>query len=55
MEHIRRLTEVVRSYGLSAHDASYLELAMRQGAALATLGSELLDAAAKSGAETWKA
>ena len=54
MEYVRRLCEITRLYGLSAYDASYLELAVRQRAALATLDGQLLDAAKKSGIETWK-
>jgi predicted nucleic acid-binding protein len=53
-EHVRRLCEIARTYGLSAYDASYLELAMRQKAPLATLDRQLLDAAVKSGVKTWK-
>ena len=54
IEHVRRLCEITRVYGLTAYDASYLELAMRHGAPLATLDRQLLDAAVKSGVGTWK-
>ena len=50
---VRRLSEIARAYGLSAYDVAYLELAMRQRAPLATLDRQLLDAAQKSGVETW--
>jgi predicted nucleic acid-binding protein len=53
MEEVRRLSEVSRTYGLSAYDAAYLELALRQGAPLATLDRQLLEAAKKSGLGTW--
>ncbi|MBE0467150.1 MAG: type II toxin-antitoxin system VapC family toxin [Candidatus Desulforudis sp.] len=45
-------TEVLstgRLYGLSAYDAAYLELAMREGTALATRDSVLRQAALQSG------
>ena len=38
-----------REYGLSAYDTSYLELAMRQGLALATQDAALREAAARAG------
>ena len=53
MGQVRRLSEIARAYGLSAYDVAYLELAMRRGAPLATLDRQLLDAAQKSGVETW--
>ncbi len=40
-----------REYKLSSYDASYLELAMRSGTALATLDKKLKKAAKKAGAE----
>jgi predicted nucleic acid-binding protein len=39
------------SYGLSAYDATYLELAMRLNASIATLDKELLTAAEKCNVE----
>ena len=39
---------VARTYGLSAYDASYLELALREGHPLATLDRNLRAAARKS-------
>lgn len=38
-----------RQFGLSSYDASYLELAMREGCPLATLDEKLRSAAEKSG------
>ncbi|CAN5352838.1 type II toxin-antitoxin system VapC family toxin [soil metagenome] len=44
-----RTVEVAREYGLTAYDASYLELAIRLRAPLATLDKKLRDAAAAVG------
>lgn len=41
--------QLARRYKLSAYDAAYLELALRQGAPLATLDENLLRAAQKAG------
>ena len=41
--------QIARRYRLSAYDASYLELAMREGLPLATLDEDLQKAAGKSG------
>ncbi len=41
--------QVARRYRLSAYDASYLELAMREGLPLATLDEDLQKAARKAG------
>ena len=41
--------QLARRYKLSAYDASYLELALRQGMPLATLDEDLLKAAKKAG------
>jgi predicted nucleic acid-binding protein len=41
--------QLARRYGLSAYDASYLEVALRAGLPLATLDSELITAAQKVG------
>ncbi len=41
--------QLARRYKLSAYDASYLELALRQGMALATLDEDLQKAAKKAG------
>lgn len=40
---------VARRYSLSTYDASYLELAMREGVELATLDAELIRAASQAG------
>lgn len=53
MEHVHRLSEIAREYALSVYDASYLELAMRLGASIATLDQQILKAAAKSGVQLW--
>ncbi|MGC1781610.1 MAG: type II toxin-antitoxin system VapC family toxin [Acidobacteriaceae bacterium] len=48
----RALSETLhlaRTYGLSAYDAAYLELAMREGFVLATLDGRLKNAAKKAG------
>lgn len=41
--------QLAREYGLTAYDASYMELAMRLGAPLATMDRQLADAAQKAG------
>ena len=41
--------QLARRYQLSAYDASYLELALRQGLPLATLDQDLQKAAKKAG------
>ena len=41
--------QLARRYKLSAYDASYLELALRRGIALATLDGDLQKAAKKAG------
>jgi predicted nucleic acid-binding protein len=43
--------QLARRHGLSSYDAAYLELALRQGLALATLDADLQRAAARSGVE----
>ena len=43
------LLRVARAHGLSAYDAAYLELAMRQGLPMATLDSRLANAARSAG------
>lgn len=46
---------VARRYRLSAYDASYLELALREGLALATLDDDLQKAARKAGVKRFVA
>ncbi len=43
--------DLARSHGLSAYDAAYLELALREGIALATLDKRLAQAAQECGVE----
>jgi len=44
-----RVLELAREQGLSAYDATYLELAMQQGLSLATQDAALREAAARAG------
>jgi predicted nucleic acid-binding protein len=57
-EEPRRVTgemfALARETGLSSYDASYLDLAMREGVPLATLHDALRKAAAKVGVELFK-
>lgn len=46
---ISRTCQLARSHGLTAYDASYLELALRHRACLATFDRKLADAARASG------
>ncbi len=46
-----RTLELARRHGIPAHDAAYLELAVREQLALATLNGALADAAAAAGVE----
>lgn len=43
--------QLARRFRLSAYDAAYLELALREGLALATLDGAMLDAAEVTGIE----
>jgi predicted nucleic acid-binding protein len=45
--------DVARRYRLSAYDASYLELAIRERLSLATLDADLRDAASRAGVKRW--
>ena len=45
----RRLMTLARKHRLTAYDAAYLELALREGIALATLDAELERAARAEG------
>ncbi len=47
----QRLLVLARAQGVSAYDAAYLELALRQGLPLATLDRRLGDAARAAGVE----
>lgn len=49
--HFQRLVPLMKEYGLTSYDASYLELAMRKGAALATLDKQMRKAAVACGVE----
>jgi predicted nucleic acid-binding protein len=46
--------QLSRRYRLSSYDASYLELALRNGAPIATLDDDLRRAANKAGVKTFK-
>ncbi|MBI5015091.1 MAG: type II toxin-antitoxin system VapC family toxin [Deltaproteobacteria bacterium] len=46
---MRRARTVARENGLTAYDASYLELAMRAGVPLATFDGDLAEAAGRQG------
>ena len=46
--------QLARRYRLSSYDASYLELAMRESAPMATLDEDLRRAAAKAGVKLFK-
>ena len=47
--------QLARRYRLSSYDASYLELALREGLALATLDEDLHKAAGKAGVKRFAA
>jgi predicted nucleic acid-binding protein len=49
MHGLGRTLELARRFGISAHDAAYLELAMREQFALATLSGALVEAARAAG------
>jgi predicted nucleic acid-binding protein len=52
---IRDGTATARQYGLTAYDAAYVELAVREGLALATLDGRMRDAALKAGVVVFEA
>jgi predicted nucleic acid-binding protein len=54
-ENVSEVLPVARTYGLSAYDAAYLELALRHGAPLATLDDKLEDAARRAGVGLFRA
>ncbi|MGB9335156.1 MAG: type II toxin-antitoxin system VapC family toxin [Candidatus Acidiferrales bacterium] len=45
---------ITREYGLSAHDAAYLDVAVRHGVPLAALDNALQKAGRKAGIEIFK-
>lgn len=49
VESVSRVLPLARQYGLSAYDAAYLELAVRQNVPLATLDGELRKAGKRAG------
>jgi len=51
-ETIERITSLARRFKISAYDASYLELAIRQGLPLATLDRKLKSVAKRAGVPT---
>ena len=55
LDTMSNLLPLGREYGLSAYDASYLDVAMSHGASLATLDSKLQNAARKTGVEIFRA
>ncbi|MGH9632986.1 MAG: type II toxin-antitoxin system VapC family toxin [Bryobacteraceae bacterium] len=48
-ESVSKVLPLAREYSLSAYDAAYIELAIRQGAPLATIDGGLRKAARKAG------
>ena len=48
---VSNILPLAREYGLSSYDASYLEVAIRRGAPLATLDTRLKSASRKAGIE----
>ena len=51
LDDISRLRAMALEYGLTAYDAGYLEIAIRNRLPLATLDKELQNAAKKAGVE----
>jgi predicted nucleic acid-binding protein len=51
---LTRDVALAREHGLSVYDASYLQLAMREGAALATGDARLTAAAQRAGVRRWE-
>lgn len=47
--HVRKTLETARKFQLSAYDATYLDLSLREGFSLATLDKSLREAATKAG------
>lgn len=52
-QSFNRIMALARSYKLSSYDAAYLELALREGVPLATLGKGLIKAARKADVEIY--
>ena len=52
---VRHVLPLAREYNLSAYDAAYLDVAVRQGAPLATLDSALQKAGRSAGLKIFKA
>jgi predicted nucleic acid-binding protein len=52
-QYVDHVLPLAREYGLSAYDAAYLELAIRQGTSLATLDRKLRIAAQKAGIQVF--
>ncbi|MFP4028323.1 MAG: type II toxin-antitoxin system VapC family toxin [Candidatus Brocadiia bacterium] len=50
---IRNVIDIARETGLSAYDASYLDLAIARNLPLATLDAKLRKAAASAGVDLW--
>jgi predicted nucleic acid-binding protein len=48
-DRVSNVLPLAREYGLSAYDAAYLELSIRHGVPLATLGGKLRKAAQRAG------
>jgi predicted nucleic acid-binding protein len=48
-DRVRNVLPIAREFGVSAYDGAYLELAVRRGAALATLDGKLAKAARAAG------
>ena len=53
-DHVSNVLPLAREYSLSAYDAAYLELSIRQGAPLATLDDRLGKAAKHAGVEIFE-
>ena len=54
-ESVSNILPLAREYNLSAYDAAYLDVALRDGAPLATLGKELQEAGRTAGIEIFRA
>ena len=52
-QSFNRILVLARAYKLSSYDASYFELAMREGLPLATLDKNLIKAAKKAGVDIY--